>query len=836
MLRVYFVIVHQHDLRMVALAALICLLATFTSLAAFERARDRRAGRPLWIAFAAIVAGVGIWTTHFVAMLAFIPGMAIGYDFPVTVLSIVTAVGISGLGWTVGLSNRAAAPALAGAIIGIGASAMHFIGMSAMRMAGHMTWDAGLVVTSIGLGIVLSSLALVVQRRHAGHTSWRAAALLLLAICGMHFTGMASANIRADAAMAMAPALVNGSAMTVAVTAAVAIILSVSFALILIDRTAARTQLVEARERATLADQVLQLAHDVMESASESERLAEEVKRQADISSAALDHMAQGLSMFDRNDRLVTSNRRYSEIYGVPAELLTEQTRYVEIIDYLTSNETIPGTTEQFVNQTRNAATRPSSTEIPLRNGRIINVQRRPLPQGGWVATHEDVTEIREAGQRIAYLAAHDVLTGLPNRATFKNALQEAASNLEMRGGFAVHTIDLDRFKELNDTLGHPIGDEILKQVADRLRRVAGGRGFITRMGGDEFAVLQLGVQHPDEAAVLASAIIESLNQSYRFDGHTMAIGASVGISLAPDHGRRADELLKRSDVALYRAKSDSRGTFCFFEPGMDSRLQDRRELEMDLQLAVRHGQFDVYFQPLLDLNSCKIGSFEALVRWNHPTRGMILPADFIPIAEESGLIIPIGEWVLRQACRDAVGWPSGVNVAVNLSPAQFKRGDLVAMVRSALGAAGLDASRLELEVTESVLLHDEEWVRSILQQLTDMGIAIAMDDFGTGYSSLSYLRTFPFAKIKIDRSFVADVVGGADSLAIVQATIHLSQKLGLKTTAEGVETLEQMEMLAAEGCSEAQGFHISPAVRASEVPRLLGLYDGPERELRAAS
>lgn len=835
MLRVYSVIVNQHDLRIVALAALICLLSTFTSLAAFERARDRQAGRPLWIGFAALVAGVGIWTTHFVAMLAFSPGTAIGYDFPITLLSIMAAIGISAIGWTVGLSNRPVAPAAAGAIIGIGISAMHFIGMSAMRMAGTMAWNARLVMASVILGVVLSAAALTVHHRRGRHDLWPAAILLLLAICSMHFTGISSATFHPDAGMAMPHGMVNSSVMVVAVTVAVAIILSISFALILIDRSAAKLQLIEAQERATLADQVLQLARDVMDGAAERDRLADEVKRQADISSAALDHMAQGLSMFDLDDRLVTSNRRYSEIYGVPDKLLVEGTPYVEIIDHLVSTGTIPGKTQHFVEQTKNAATKASGTEIPLSNDRIINVQRRPLPQGGWVATHEDVTEMRHASRRIAFLAAHDVLTGLANRATFKEALQSAAAALDGSTGFAVHTIDLDRFKELNDTLGHPVGDQILKQVADRLRLIVGDRGFVTRMGGDEFAVLQLGVQQPDEASALAAGIIESLNQPFRFDGHTMALGASVGISLAPEHGRRADELLKRSDVALYRAKSDSRGTFRFFEPGMDSRLQQRRELEMDLQLAVRHGQFEVHYQPLLDINLAKIRSFEALVRWNHPNRGMVQPADFIPIAEESGLIIPIGEWILRQACRDAASWPSPVSVAVNLSPAQFKRGDLVAMVRSALDAARLDSSRLQLEVTESVLLHDEEWVRTILQQLTDMGISIAMDDFGTGYSSLSYLRTFPFAKIKIDRSFVADVVGAADSLAIVQATIHLSQKLGLKTTAEGVETIEQLEMLAAEGCTEAQGFHVSPAVPASEVPRLLGIYDTPEKDLRAA-
>jgi diguanylate cyclase (GGDEF)-like protein len=832
MLRIYLVVSRQHDLRMVALAALICLLATFTAFAAFDQSRHPRASRSLWVGLAAAVAGVGIWTTHFVAMLAFEPGMPVEYDFQTTLVSIAAAIGISAVGWTVARASSAAAAPIGGAIIGLGICVMHFVGMSAMRMPASVRWDHDLLITSIGLGVGLSAIALSLHRWCPRSHAWPAAVTLFFAICATHFTGVASATLQPYYLHAVPAAAVNGTDMGIAVAAAAALILSISFGLIVIDRSAVRVQLLEARERAILADEVLKLATDVMESAAERDRLAEDVKRQADIGNAALDHMAQGLSMYDREDRLVTSNRRYSEIYGVPPHLLSQGTPYVSIIDYLISNGTIPGKTLQFVKRTRNAATKSHSTEIPLKNGRIINVQRRPLPQGGWVATHEDVTEIREAGRRIAFLAAHDVLTGLPNRATFKEVLQEASSNLEVRGGFAVHTIDLDRFKELNDTLGHPIGDQILKQVAERLRTVVGNCGFVTRMGGDEFAVLQLDVERPEDAADLAARIIEAVGESYRFDGHTMAIGASVGISLAPRHGRRSDELLKRSDLALYRAKSDSRGTFRFFERGMDSRLQRRRELEIDLQLAVQHGQFEVHYQPLLDLVGGTIQSFEALLRWNHPTRGMVQPADFIGIAEESGLIIPIGEWTLRQACRDASTWPSDVNVAVNLSPAQFKRGDLVAMIRSALDAAALAPTRLELEVTESVLLHDEEWVRSILQRLTDLGISIAMDDFGTGYSSLSYLRTFPFAKIKIDRSFVADVVGAPDSLAIVQATIHLSRKLGLKTTAEGVETVEQLEMLAAEGCTEVQGFHVSPAVPASQVPGLLGMYGS--RQLRA--
>jgi predicted signal transduction protein with EAL and GGDEF domain len=377
------------------------------------------------------------------------------------------------------------------------------------------------------------------------------------------------------------------------------------------------------------------------------------------------------------------------------------------------------------------------------------------------------------------------------------------------------------------------VGDHILKEVASRLRALVREEDLITRLGGDEFALLQSGVKEPSDAATLAARIADTLAAPFQFDGHTVAIGASIGISLAPDDEADPDELLKMSDLALYRAKADSRGTFRFFEQGMDLRLRERRALEADLRTAIQEGQFEVHYQPLLDLARGRIDCLEALVRWRHPTRGMIQPLDFIGIAEESGLIIPIGEWVLRQACRDAASWPEDVRVAVNLSPAQFKRGDLLGMTMSALAAAGLQPARLELEITESVLIHDEEWVHSTLHQLTKLGVGIALDDFGTGYSSLSYLRSFPFSKIKIDKSFVADLAGTSDCLAIVQATIQLSQKLGMCTTAEGVETEEQMRILTDEGCTQVQGFHVSRPVPADQVSSLLTI--NGERQSKAA-
>jgi diguanylate cyclase (GGDEF)-like protein len=828
MLRVYSCITQEHDLRLIPVAAVICLLAAFTSFCALDQAGRDSARKALWIALAGFSAGLGIWATHFVAMLAYEPGLPVGYDLETTLLSVAAAVVITTLGWAVALKKHPLAPQAAGAIIGAGVGTMHYIGMSAVEVGGFLAWNRPLVTASLVIGLTLAAAALQVHRAQRRGSSWAAPLLLTAAICGLHFTAMAAAVIYPNTRVEVPVASIESGTLAIVVTVAALLILATACGLILAERRLARAQLAEAQEKAALADEILR-------GAAERELLTAELKRQAGISAAALGNIAQGLAMFDERDGLITYNQRYAELYDLPDELLAEGTALAQIVRYLVENEIFPDTREYYAEQTRNAHREPSQMEVHLLTGKIVNIQRRPLPNGGWVATHEDVTEVRLANQRIAYLAAHDTLTGLPNRAAFTDQLNAAASSLGRGARFAVLTIDLDRFKEVNDTLGHPIGDEILKQTATRLRRIVRTNDVVTRLGGDEFAILQRGLGDPAAAGALAARVVEGLSEPFEFEGHTIAIGASIGISLAPDDGVSGDELLKMSDLALYRAKADSRGTYRYFERGMDSRLRERRQIETDLRAAIQEGQFEVHYQPLLDLGSGAIDCFEALVRWHHPTRGLVQPLDFIPIAEETGLIIPIGEWVLRQACRDAASWPSNIRVAVNLSPAQFKRGDLLAMTTSALAASGVEPARLELEITESVLLHDESWVRTVLQQLASLGVRIAMDDFGTGYSSLSYLRSFPFTKIKIDRSFIADLAGTTDSLAIVQATIQLSEKLGMQTTAEGVETAEQLEILAAEGCTQVQGYHVSRPIPAAGIAGLLGSYEQWHERLKRA-
>jgi diguanylate cyclase (GGDEF)-like protein len=445
------------------------------------------------------------------------------------------------------------------------------------------------------------------------------------------------------------------------------------------------------------------------------------------------------------------------------------------------------------------------------------------MPDGGWVAIHEDVTERHRTEARIAHMARHDALTDLPNRIELEDRIQAALLRTQKGEQAAILSLDLDRFKQVNDTLGHPIGDALLKLVAERLRHVVREEDTVARMGGDEFAIVQLGAFQPGGATNLAQRLIDAISAPYEIDGQQIVIGTSVGIAVAPTDGDAAPALLKSADVALYRAKTDGRGRYRFFEPGMDAAMQSRRTLELDLRAALVNGEFELHYQPVVSIATQQVTGFEALLRWRHPERGLVSPGNFIPLAEEIGLIGPIGEWALRQACGDAATWPDDITVAVNLSPAQFKSARLSESVMLALASSGLSPHRLELEITEGVLLVEHETTLAVLHQLRTLGVRIAMDDFGTGYSSLSYLRSFPFDKIKIDRSFIQNMAQDESSSAIVRAVVGLSATLGMATTAEGVETAEQLDGVRAEGCTEVQGFYFSAAKPASEVAAMIG-------------
>jgi diguanylate cyclase (GGDEF)-like protein len=418
-------------------------------------------------------------------------------------------------------------------------------------------------------------------------------------------------------------------------------------------------------------------------------------------------------------------------------------------------------------------------------------------------------------------MAMHDALTGLANRVLLNERLEQALARVNRGEMVAVHLLDLDHFKNVNDTLGHPAGDKLLKDAASRLRALVRETDTIARMGGDEFAILQVAIGQPADATALAQRVIQSVSAPYELDGRQVLIGTSVGIAVGPADGLASDQLMRNADLALYRAKGDGRGTYRFFEAEMDAQMQQRRVMEYDLRKALTAGQFELHYQPVVNLDSDQISGFEALVRWRHPDKGMIAPGQFIGLAEEIGFIVPLGEWVIREACATAATWPDNMRISVNLSPAQFKNSGLVQIVVGALAASGLAASRLELEITETALLEDSEATLATLYRLRELGVRIAMDDFGTGYSSLAYLQSFPFDRIKIDRSFIRDIADGTGSVNIVRAVAALAKGLGMETTAEGVETSEQLDSVRSEGCTEMQGFLFSRPRPADELEQL---------------
>ena len=547
---------------------------------------------------------------------------------------------------------------------------------------------------------------------------------------------------------------------------------------------------------------------------------------QMDRLDAALNNMTQGLVMFDSAARLVVCNKRYLEMFGLSPDKIKPGRTIQEILTERVvtggfSAEEVDAYREELLASVAKGCNFSKITHLP--DGRVISIINQPMADGGWVATHEDITERLRAEEKIKHLAQFDVLTDLPNRVTFYERVEAVLNHLRRSEAIAVLSLDLDRFKNVNDTLGHPIGDRLLQVAADRMRSCVRSEDLVARLGGDEFAIVQVPSAQPSDVTALATRLIEAVGAPYDLDGHQVMVGVSVGIAIAPGDGDVPEALMKNADLALYRAKADGGSTYRFFEAEMDARMQARRALELDLRKAIVNGEFELYYQPIVDVKSEQITSCEALIRWHHPERGMIQPLEFIPIAEETGLIVPLGEWVLRQACAQAAHWPKQVTVAVNLSPAQFKSRNLVPTVIGALATSGLPANRLELEITELVLLQDNDNAFAVLRQLRELGIRIAMDDFGTGYSSLGYLRSFPFDKIKIDQSFIRDLSTKEDSVAIVRAVVGLSSSLGITTTAEGVETKEQLARLTSEGCNEVQGFLFSPPRPAAELQRLFG-------------
>jgi diguanylate cyclase (GGDEF)-like protein/PAS domain S-box-containing protein len=768
MLRVYACITGEHDLRLVLVAGAICLLAAFTAFSIFEQAR-RAKRRPWgWTALAGFVAGTGIWATHFVAMLAYRPNLPIRYDFGLTLLSIAAAVVITGAGWTAALRSGRLGTLVAGTAIGAGIGTMHYIGMAAVNLPGRFAWDEAMVLASLAIAVALSTAALAEHRRRPRLLPWRPALLLASAICGLHFTAMAAASIYPDSSLEVAAAAIDSSVLTLAVVAMALVILAIGFLMVLFDRKLASNAIEEARRLRTFADAAV-----------------------------------EGLVVID-GERLVDANKSFLALAGFESlgdapERLSDLLIEVNLAALSMAPDAPPV-------ECRLLRADGESREVEL--------LLRPLAWRGAdlrILAVRDISERKEAAERIAHLAFHDALTGLPNRAVFADHLERTVAKADENAEpVAVVCVDLDGFKAVNDVYGHPAGDALLIAAAQRLRSAVRGHELVARLGGDEFAVVQSGGDQPAHAGLLAQRVVEALAEPFAIGHDTVRISASVGVALFPADAADPERLVKNADMALYRAKAEGRGTARFYEAAMDEALRRRRQLEADLRQAVGRGELSVHYQPLAELESGSILGFEALLRWNHGRLGAIGPATFIPLAEESGFILKLGEWVLREACSEAARWTPALKLSVNLSPLQFTQGDLAADVEAILAETGLDAARLELEVTEGLLIKDAEKAIAILERLKALGVQISMDDFGTGYSSLSYFRMFPFDKVKIDQSFIRDMIDNPQARAIIRSVIGLGRGLGMPVVAEGVETAEQLEALRAEGCDQVQGYWIS--------------------------
>jgi diguanylate cyclase (GGDEF)-like protein len=580
-----------------------------------------------------------------------------------------------------------------------------------------------------------------------------------------------------------------------------------------------------------------------MEHILRSEAAAAQKAKQLDLT---LDHINQGIMLVTKDREIPIINKRCGELLGLPGELIDHPPRFDELTPFRRHDDGQAGKPEfstDIAKEWNDASSEFAAYEHTRPDGAVIEVHSTPLPDGGFVQTFTDVTKRSQAEAYIARLASEDPLTGLPNRRVFRATIDRlsgakgAASDTVMVGAeFAVLFLDLDRFKVINDTLGHRLGDMLLIEVAQRLKRALRAGDVLARLGGDEFAVVLPLFESYDFLKQVAGAIVDAVASPYEIEGHSIRSAVSIGIAIAPADGKNADELLMAADLALYAVKNGGRGTYRFFKHSMNEEINDRREIELDLREAIEKNQLHLEYQPIIDLRRNVVSGFEALARWEHPIKGSIPPSVFIPIAEDSGLILPLGEWALREACTQAARWPGNLKIAVNLSAVQFSLPNLADTILRVVTEAALSPDRLVLEITESLFISDTEKTLTTLHRLKALGVRIAMDDFGTGYSSLSSLRSFPFDEIKIDRAFVSDVGRNSENSVIVQAVIIIANALGMTTVAEGVETADQQTLLKALGCDEVQGFLYSRSMPVDKIPEFIAAWEsGKVKKIMAA-
>lgn len=768
MLKVYNCIATAHDLRLVGLAAVICALASFAAISLLRHARSSAGHmRMVWLMVSAISTGFGIWSTHFIAMLAFSPGIPSAYNIALTALSLLAAILLTGAGLAMSmLPAWRLGPWLGGAVVGGGIATMHYLGMAAFEIAGVILWDPVLVAASILLGTLIGAAALPAGL-HDNSQRWRAtgAILLTLAICSHHFTAMGAVAIIPDPTVSISPAAIPAGWLAIGVAVSSFTVILLALAGIAID------------------------IHDQRRSALEGDRMR-------GLANAAV----EGLLVCD-GDIAVTANTSFAQLVGSSSDKLIGARLETYIPD--------AGARAKLLA----APNQPVEADLRHVDGSMIPVELilRPIDFAGQahhVIAVRNLQARKQAEQHIRYLAHHDALTSLPNRGTFHARLDDEIAAIKAGGQkCAVLCFDLDRFKEVNDLFGHAAGDKVLQIVADRVSAILDKTCMVARLGGDEFAVLAPGLSSPAIAGRLAETILDALRSGDDKSDSDNMTSCSIGIAICPDDADNRETLLTHADTALYRAKMEGRATYRFFEAKMGAEVHDRRVLEHDLRLAVSRGEFTLVYQPQENIQSRSVVGFEALLRWTHKTRGSISPAAFIPIAEEAGAILGIGEWVLREACKQAASWPQPLTIAVNVSAVQIYNENFVQLVHEVLLETGLAPSRLELEITETALVRDLNRALNTLRRIKALGVHIAMDDFGTGYSSLSNLRAFPFDKIKIDGSFIKAVDTNEQAATIVRAVLGLGRGLGLPVLAEGVETPAELAFLQSEFCNEVQGY-----------------------------
>ncbi len=799
MYRVLACLTNEHDYWLVGLAAVVCIATALTSFRMYSIACASQGGRRVVLAIiTGVCTGSGIWATHFVAMLAYRGGLPTYYEPVATLASLLVAIGVAACGFALAARGDRWSVGFGGAVVGIAIGVMHYAGMHALLIPGNLSWDESLIIASLVFGVVFSAAAMLAFHHKTGIAAIASASgLLTLAICGLHFTAMGAVTIQPDPTVAFQGFGINRVELALAVAAVTSIVLLTALA-------AAAVQKTNLRCEAVLREQNL-------------------------LFEVALHHLPVGLSMFDSEQRLIMCNPAYRRLYDLADNLSCKGASFSDIVfDYVrrggsddtTRIDNAGNWIAEHVSKLRLGKVFTETVRLP--DGRSIFKKVSPIAGGGWVDLQEDITAVQHSGEKIEWLARHDPLTAIANRFQFRERLEHQFECYDPRLGFALHWIDLDHFKEINDQYGHQVGDGYLKSVAKRLATSLRAGDLVGRLGGDEFAILQVGGGRKDLAEQFAARILKNISQPHDVLGHKLDAGASIGIALAPQHGQDPDHLFASADAALYYAKLNGRGAAVVYEPACAEAASPPNPLKGELQRLVERDELVLHYQPIVDLREKRVSGFEALMRWKHPSRGMIPPSEFIGLAETTGDIVSMGTWALKQACMDAKSWPETIKVSVNLSAVQIEKCDLYEVVFDALTAASLEPQRLQLEITESVLMHDSVRTQATLRKLNNLGVTVALDDFGTCFATLNYLRSFPFKKVKIDRSFVHDVTEHHDRLVIVRSLADLASELNIKSVAEGVETAAEFTAVSLAGYDEAQGFYFSLPVPARALQRTI--------------